>query len=84
MTLDDPAIAAIHEVRHQISASHSHDPRLLVEYYRELERKYQSRVLPSHDDAMAVTVSAYEPVETTSHVLAEVKSADDGDKADTD
>lgn len=83
MTRDDPAIAAIHETRRQISADFSHDPRLLVEYYRELECTYQSRVLAYHDAAV-LTATTYEPVETPNLVLAETRSPDYGDESNAD
>ncbi len=41
----DPAIDAIREVRHQISASVDHDPRKLVEHYRHLQEKHKDRVV---------------------------------------
>ena len=41
----DPAIDAIREVRHQISASVNHDPRKLVEHYRQLQEKHRDRVV---------------------------------------
>lgn len=43
----DAAIEEIRAVRHEISAEHGHEPRALVDHYRELERKveYQSRLL---------------------------------------
>lgn len=34
---DDPAIAQIREVRHQISAEFGHDPRKVLAYYAEFE-----------------------------------------------
>ena len=41
----DPAIDAIRKVRHQISASVNHNPRKLVEHYRELQERHQDRVV---------------------------------------
>ena len=41
----DPAIDAIRKVRHHISASVNHDPRKLVEHYRELQERHQDRVV---------------------------------------
>ena len=35
----DPLIEEIREVRRKISAEFGHDPRRLVEHYRELERE---------------------------------------------
>jgi hypothetical protein len=42
---DDPAIAHVREVRHRISRQHAHDPKKLVEYYIQLQTKYQDRLL---------------------------------------
>lgn len=42
---DDPAIQWIREVRHQISAEFDHDPRKLLEYYMELQKKYEDRLV---------------------------------------
>ena len=41
----DPTIDAIREVRHQISASVGHDPKKLVEHYRQLQKRHPSRVV---------------------------------------
>ena len=37
---DDPAIKVIRDVRHQISENNDHDPRKLINYYLELQKKY--------------------------------------------
>jgi hypothetical protein len=42
---DDPAIAHVREVRHRISQQHAHDPKKLVEYYIQLQKKHQDRLL---------------------------------------
>jgi hypothetical protein len=47
---DDPAIAKIREVRHQISAEHDHDPRKVVEYYIEMQKQYQARLIEGLED----------------------------------
>lgn len=41
----DPAIDAIREARHRISASVGHDPRKLVEHYRQLQKQHQDRIV---------------------------------------
>jgi len=41
----DPTIDAIREARRRISASVSHDPRKLVEHYRQLQQRHQDRVV---------------------------------------
>jgi len=38
----DPLVAAIREARHRISAEFNHDPRRLVAYYRERERRLKA------------------------------------------
>ena len=43
---DDSTIAAIREARHQISASIGHDPKKLVDYYRQLQQRFGKRVIP--------------------------------------
>ena len=42
---DDPVIAAIREVRHQISEECGHDPAKLVEYFMEIQKQYEDRLL---------------------------------------
>ena len=46
---DDPTITRIREARCQISAEFGHDPQRIVEYYGQLQKKYQSRII-NHDD----------------------------------
>ena len=41
---DDPTIAAVRDVRHQISASVDHDPKKLVEHYRQLQQRHRERL----------------------------------------
>ena len=43
---EDPAIAAVRDVRHKISASVGHDPKKLVDYYRQLQKRFGKRVIP--------------------------------------
>jgi hypothetical protein len=42
---DDPAIAAIRDARHQISVSVGHDPKKLVDYYRQLQQRLRKHVV---------------------------------------
>jgi hypothetical protein len=42
---DDPAIKALRDSRHRISASVGHDPRKLVEYYQRLQERHRERLL---------------------------------------
>jgi len=44
---DDPTITRIREARHKISEDCEHDPQKMVEYYVELQKKYQERVISS-------------------------------------
>ena len=47
---DDPTIARVREARHQISEACSHNPQRLVNYYIELQKKYQSRLQKKAED----------------------------------
>jgi hypothetical protein len=42
---DDPTITRIREARHRISQECEHDPQKIVEYYVELQKKYQERII---------------------------------------
>jgi len=42
---DDPVIQAVRDARHQISESVGHDPKKLVEYYRQRQKKYLGRLV---------------------------------------
>lgn len=42
---DDPAIARVREVRHQISKQFDHDPQKLVAYYMQLQERHKDRLL---------------------------------------
>ncbi len=39
----DPIIDNIREVRHQISQENNHDPKQVIEYYIELQKKYAKK-----------------------------------------
>jgi hypothetical protein len=41
---EDKAIEQIREVRHQISEECGHDPRRMVEYYKELQKQHEERL----------------------------------------
>jgi hypothetical protein len=41
---DDPTIARVREARHRISEACGHDPQRLVDYYIELQKKYEHRL----------------------------------------
>ena len=43
---EDPGIAWIREVRHQISAECGHDTKKFGDHLRELEKKYADRLEP--------------------------------------
>lgn len=45
MIKDDPTITIIREIRHQISDRFHHDPKIIIEYYIELQKKYRDRLL---------------------------------------
>jgi len=42
---EDKAIDEIREVRRRISEEFDHDPRRLVAYYKELQRRHKDRIL---------------------------------------
>ncbi|HWP43611.1 MAG TPA: hypothetical protein VNO14_10275 [Blastocatellia bacterium] len=42
---DDPTIGRIREVRQKVSEECGHDAQRVVEYYRELQKKYQGRMI---------------------------------------
>ena len=48
---DDPIIEAVRRVRHQISESVGHDPRKLLEYYRERQERYEGRLVCRESDS---------------------------------
>ena len=41
---DDPTIQRIRDARHRISEKNQHDPRKVVQYYVELQKKYENRI----------------------------------------
>ena len=41
----DLTIKRIREARHRISAKFEHDPKKVIEYYMELQKKYRDRIL---------------------------------------
>ncbi len=42
---NEPLLDEIRRVRHEISAELGHDPRMIAEYYADLQRLYQGRVV---------------------------------------
>ncbi|MBN1937531.1 MAG: hypothetical protein JW934_22930 [Anaerolineae bacterium] len=44
---DDLVIKRVREARHHISEKLDHDPKKVIEYYMELQKKYLDRMLPS-------------------------------------
>jgi hypothetical protein len=42
---DDPTIKAVRDARHRISAMVGHDPRKLVEHYRQLQERHRERLI---------------------------------------
>jgi hypothetical protein len=53
---DDPTIARIRAARHRISEQCGHDPRQVVDYYMELQKKYQGRLLASEPEEVCLGV----------------------------
>lgn len=56
MLNDDPAIERIREVRYRISERCGHDPQKLVNYYIELQKKYQLQHLDDVKEELAEPV----------------------------
>lgn len=44
-TRDDPAIEEIRRIRHGMSERFGHDPRLLIKFLQEQEKKHANRVV---------------------------------------
>jgi hypothetical protein len=42
---DDPTIKSVRDARHLISESVDHDPRKLVEHYRQLQKRHKDRLV---------------------------------------
>ena len=55
---NDPVIDEIREVRHRISARLDHDPARLVNYYIELQKQYQDRLIETEKTAERTDQSA--------------------------
>lgn len=49
---DDPVVQAVRDARHQISESVGHDPRKLVEYYRQRQEKHLDRLVSRRTDEL--------------------------------
>ena len=47
---DDPTINRIREARHRISAACEHDPRKLAQYFMELQKRHQERLIQQATD----------------------------------
>ncbi len=45
MTKDDPTIQAVRDARCRISAMVGHDPRKLIEHYRQLQNRHRERLV---------------------------------------
>ncbi len=45
MPESDPPIDEIRAIRHRLSAEHGHDPRRIVEFYREIQNRYRDRLI---------------------------------------
>jgi hypothetical protein len=43
----DPTLARVREARHRISEKHDHDPKRLIEYYMELQKRHGERLVSS-------------------------------------
>jgi len=43
----DPGLQTTHDIRERISRAHGNDPRRLVEYFMELQRRFAGRPPPA-------------------------------------
>ena len=63
---DDPTITRVRAARHRISEQCGHDPRQVVEYYLELQKKYRSCLLVSEQEeaqiGMPTESKIHEPI----------------------
>ena len=50
---DDPVIAEIRRVRHEISAKFDHDLSKLFDYYVKLQKQYEDQLLKTDGNAAA-------------------------------
>lgn len=41
----DPTVERIRQVRHEISEECDHDPKKLVEYYKEYQKKFSGKLI---------------------------------------
>jgi hypothetical protein len=46
---DDPTIQRIRDARHRISEQNGHDPRRIVQYYIEIQKKYKDRIISGEE-----------------------------------
>ncbi len=88
---DDPTIARIRETRHRISERFGHDPQKLVDYYIELQKKYQDRILDeaatgsvqvTKDAARIKSVGSLREGETTYIIQGEAANDRSGTESD--
>lgn len=49
----DPGLEEIRKVRHEISKELGHDPKRLLDYYRNLEAEYSDRLVHAEEGAAA-------------------------------
>ena len=47
---EDKAIDRIREARHRISEACDHDPRKLIDYYKELQKKHKARLIEHQEE----------------------------------
>jgi hypothetical protein len=52
MMQDDPTIKAIRDARHRISEMVDHDPRKLVQYYRQRQERHRERLVEGSEHAL--------------------------------
>lgn len=55
---DDIAIERVREVRHRISADHGHESKKIVDYYIEMQKKYENRIEPASNGKREIPKSS--------------------------
>jgi len=53
----EPTLDEIRRVRHAISTQLGHDPRRIVSYYADLQRKHQERIVNRSGECALPTIS---------------------------
>ena len=66
---NDPAIAAVREARHKISASVGHDPDKLLEHYQKRQQQRKERRSRSTEEVTTTNCIEHEHIDTDEEIL---------------